>query len=133
MPAEAACFTNTVAATYVFTLAGVNASGYTISHLGVANLSVADVNGNGSLAGTILINERGLPGTSQQLTGNYMLGSNCFITIRVHELVGNTLRLDSLLGFVSENGGTIIFGSPFDPAVHLAGVATHPTALNTVG
>ena len=124
MPAEAACFTNTVAATYVFTLAGVNASGYTISHLGVANLSVADVNGNGSLAGTILINERGLPGTSQQLTGNYMLGSNCFITIRVHELVGNTLRLDSLLGFVSENGGTIIFGSPFDPAVQLAGVAT---------
>src|SRR4030095_8401484 len=106
-PAEATCFTNTVAATYVFTLAGVNASGFTISHLGVVTLSVSDANGNGPLAGTMLLNERGFPGESQQVAGTYTLASNCFITVRVNELVGNTVRVDSLLGYVSANGGTI--------------------------
>jgi len=123
-PSEAACFQNSIASTYVFTLAGVNAEGFTISHLGVVTFSVANPNGTGSLQGTILINERGLPTTSQPLSGSYVLDANCFITIQVVEFVGSIARLDALLGYVSQNGAMIIFGSPFDPAVQLAGVAT---------
>ena len=121
-PSEALCFTNTVASTYVFTLAGVNSDGLTISHVGVAALGVTDANGFGFITGTLLMNERGFPTTVQDLTGDFQLDANCFITIRIEEFFGG--RLDSLLGYVSQNGGMIIFGSPFDPAVQLSGVAT---------
>jgi len=118
------CVNSTVFGTYVLTLAGVDAEGRSISNLVVATFAIADVNGNGTFSGTIFHNERGQPPATLAALGTYQILSNCWITIRMPELVGTTIRLDALTGFVSQGGALIIFASPFDSAVQLSGVAT---------
>jgi len=118
----AVCVSTTATGTYILTLGGIDAEGLAVSHLAVAAFSTGDVNGNGSITGTILVNQRGVAERSEALTGSYSIQSNCFITVRLNQTLstGGT-RLNALTGFVADGGATLILASPFDSAVQLTG------------
>ena len=118
------CTTSTVFGNYVFTLAGINAVGHAVSNLATATFSNADANGNGTLTGTIFVNENGESRNTLGLSGDYHISTNCFITIHIQEPIRNTVRFDALTGFVAQGGALIIFSSPFDAGAQFTGVAT---------
>ena len=123
-PAQAlVCVNSSVSGTYVLTIGGIDAAGNAVSTLAVGTFSNGDANGNGTISGTAIVNARGSSPTSQALSGNYEILANCFITIRLQEQIGTTLRINGLTGFVSQSGALIIFASPFDGGVWLTGNA----------
>ncbi len=118
------CVSTSVQGTYVMTFGGVDAAGSTVSNLAVATFGTGDTNGNGTLTGTLFVNERGQPPRTQALVGAYQIQSNCWITIRIQDTVDDVLRFNGLTGFVANAGALIVFSSPFDAGVQLTGLAT---------
>jgi hypothetical protein len=121
--ASAVCVPTTLMGSYVYTLAGVNAAGFTVSEMGVISVTSTDSQGVGSFTGTGFFSPRGLPPGAEGITGLYQLGQNCFVTFLISERIGSQTRFDTITGFVTDNGLTVLFASISDPTVQLAGLA----------